>query len=320
MSLFSKYKFSNLKKGNVIRFSTFLITAFFFLMLTKFSQSYTQKIKLKVELSNLNDEIILQKDTLNTAYITVKAKGFSLLTYIYNPEKIIKIDAKTETLKQQNTYAWDIKNKKYMLSEIFGKTVEILNINPDTLWFNYDVLDSKNIVIGLERNITFKEGYDVVGDLKLSQDSVKIIGSKSMIKDINFISTELLELDNINTDISIDVKLKNTISNVDIIPNTVTVSGEVRQFTEGKFTLPILLKNAPKNKSITIFPKNVDLVYYMDIKNFKNVKPEDFEIICDYNDVNNNLQNTLELTIKKQPQTVKSSQLRQSAVEFIISD
>lgn len=319
MNLFSKYNFFHFKKRNVILFSVFLVLAFLFLMLTKFSQSFTQKIELKVELTNLNDEIILQNDSLSNAYVTVKGKGFSLLSYIFNSKKTIEIDANIETLKQKDYYLWDIKNKKYKLAEAFGKSIEILNVTPDTLRFNYDVLASKIIPIRLDKNISYSIGYDVIDNLKLSQDSVKIVGSKSSIKSLDFISTELLELNQVSKDISIDLKLKTSIPNIDIIPNKVTVSGKVVRFTEGKFTLPVKLKNSPKNKIINIFPKNIDLIYYVDIENFKRIKASDFEISCDFKNINSN-QSTLEVDISKKSALVKSNSLSQHTVEFIISD
>ncbi|ARV08141.1 hypothetical protein BTO05_00230 [Winogradskyella sp. PC-19] len=316
----SKYFFKIFKKRNVKRFSFFLGAAFFFLMLTKLSQTYTHTIDLEINLYNLEDEVIVLEDSLSFSKVTMKAKGFSLLKYMFNNPKEINIDARSETVKRGKQILWDISNNKYQLNEAFGNSVEILDIKPDTIYFTIDVLASKKVPVKLMKDITYATGFDVINELRLSQDSVKIIGSKRYIDTISVINTEPLDLKNINSDISEEIAFMNTGSDIEILPKTLSVKGTVKRFTEGKFSIPIDLINTPIGKSVNFFPKNIDLIYYVDVENFKNVKQEDFKVVCDFSKLNNQYQNNLELQVLESSSLVKSVRLVQNRVEFIISD
>lgn len=316
----SKLKIFNFKKQNIKLFVVFLVAAFFFLLLTKFSQNYTRNIQLNVQLTNLEDEIILLNDSANNAEVTIKTKGFNLLRYVFDPTKSMQIDAQKETFKSKKVLYWDIGNKKYQLVNVFGASVEIMDVKPDTLAFSYDVLASKYVPIKVNQNITYASGFDVVGKLKLSQDSVKIVGSKQVLDTINVLQTKLFELVDVKSNISQTLGFKDNFNNLQIIPNQVSINGNVKRFTEGKISLPITLKNVPLNKSVDLFPKNVDLVYYVDIENFNKVNPENFKVICDFKKLKDQSQRSLDLEIIQSSDLVKSSRLIQNRVEFIISE
>ena len=70
-----KKKISNyLRKKDVKRFSIFFVLAFLFLIFSKLSNDYKQNIALKVELFNLDEEIVVEYDSLNKIIAFVEAK------------------------------------------------------------------------------------------------------------------------------------------------------------------------------------------------------------------------------------------------------
>ncbi len=314
-----KYNFFKIKKGNLKLFGTFLGAAFLFLLLTKLSQVYTQDIYLDIKLSNLDDELVIVNDSTTEAKVTVQAKGFSLLKYMFNNTKTISIDAKAETFKKNNTLFWDIKNKKYKLNPLIGSSIEILDIKPDTITFQYDVLSSKIVPVLLNKDISFTEGYDVLDDFKLSKDSIKIVGSRDIVETIENVQTETFQQKNINKDISKILSL-NTLDKIEYIPKEINISGKIRRFTEGQFTLPITLINTPIDKKVNIFPKKVDVIFYIDIENFKSIKPEDFKLVCDFNSIETESQSNLDIQIINSSNVIKRVRLTQNSVEFVISN
>ncbi|RZN80305.1 MAG: YbbR-like domain-containing protein [Winogradskyella sp.] len=316
-----KKSFSALKKRNIKLFGFFLATAFLFLILTKFSESYTQVVSLNLELTNLEDEIIILKDSSNIAEVTVKAKGFSLLKYLFSSSVSLDVDAQKEVFKKGKTLLWDVSNNRYKLLQEFGNSVDILSIKPDTIEFHFDVLSSKNVPLLLNSNITYADGYEVLGQLELSQDSVKIIGSKQVIDSIKTIVTEPIVLEGINKDIEASVALQNNNGNmVSLVPEKIKIKGTVKRFTEGKLTIPIRLINEPLGKKINYFPKNVDVVYYVDLDNYNAIKPKNFEVICDFKEIKNENKSYLDLQLTKTSPLVKRARTLQNRIEFIISD
>jgi len=289
-------------------------------MLTKLSETNTQSIDLDIKLYNLEDEIVVLEDSLSSPQVTLRAKGFSLLKYMFMTSKTISVDAQNETSKRGKQLLWDIGNNKYQISQVFGNSVEILDIKPDTVYFAFDILSSKKVPVKLDNDISYASGFDVINELKLSKDSVKIIGSKRHLDTVRVIKTNKVTIDNVNSDISEQVTFINSSRDIEILPKSLELNGVVKRFTEGKFSLPVNLINAPIGKKVNFFPKNIDLIYYVDVERFKNVKPEDFKVVCDFSRLNNATQNNLELQIVKSSSFVKSSRLAQNRVEFIISD
>ena len=121
-----------LKQKNVKRFSLFFAIAFVFLIFSKLSNDYKQNIKLKISLVNVDDEVILQNDSLNTIMAFIEAKGFALVPYLFKDYKTIVIDAKTDDLR-----------------------------------LSYSKRATKVIPIVLNKAINFAIGYDVKGNYKL---------------------------------------------------------------------------------------------------------------------------------------------------------
>ncbi|GGI58399.1 CdaR family protein [Winogradskyella haliclonae] len=319
--LISKKTFSTLKKRNIKLFGFFLVAAFLFLMLTKFSESYTQVVYLNLKLTNLEDEIVILNDSSNIAEVTVKAKGFNLLKYLFSSTVSLDIDAQTEVFKKDKSLFWDVSNNRYRLIQEFGNTADILSVKPDTVEFHYDVLSSKNVPLILDNDITYAEGYDVVGQLELSQDSVKVIGSKQVIDSIKEIVTEPIVLADINKDIDASIALLNNNGNkISLVPDKIKINGVVKRFTEGKLNIPVKLVNVPLGKKINYFPKNVDVVYYVDLDNYNIVKPQNFEVICDFKEFKDESKRYLDLKLTKTPLFVKRARTLQNRIEFIISD
>ncbi|NNL81815.1 MAG: hypothetical protein HKP28_00395, partial [Winogradskyella sp.] len=60
----------------------FLLIAFIFLLLTKFSKSYTTELQFNVEVNGLDKEILLITDGVPQLNITVQGRGFNLLPYM----------------------------------------------------------------------------------------------------------------------------------------------------------------------------------------------------------------------------------------------
>ena len=304
-------------KFNIKRFSFFLLAAFFFLVLTKFSETYTQSIIFDIELVGLNDEVMIKKDSAQTLNAIVRAKGFSLLPFILSSTNTLSIDASSYTTKTNKFLMFDAKDNRHLVANQLGNAIDILSVKPDTVYINYNLMSSKWVNIQLNTDIEYASGFDIIDDFKLSQDSVKLVGSKNQLDTISYINTKLLRLKGVKENISSKLDLEVLDEGIDVITNTIMVNGEVKRFTEGKITLDVELVNSPSNKTINYFPKKVDLIYYVDLDRYKAVDYNNFKVVADYNSLQSN-QNSLELQVINTSKIVKSTRLTQNRIEFII--
>jgi hypothetical protein len=308
----------HLKQKNVKRFSLFFIVAFVFLIFSKLSNDYKQTIKLKVELFNVKDEILLKNDSSNFINIYVEAKGFSLVPFQFKKYNILKVNAKEDVTSKGNHFVFDVQKHKYLIDEQLGSSFNLLSLKPDTLLLPYSKRASKMVAVTLKKTISYAVGFDLKEDFKLSSDSVKIVGSSTEIDKINSVFTENLELKDINNDIEKTLNINVAdFKNIEVFPKKVTVSGSVARFTEGTIEVPISIKNQPNDVTKNYFPKTVTVVYYVDLEHYNTIKPKDFIVECNYAELKDN-QTYLVPRVVSKPKIVKYTNIKQKRIDFII--
>ena len=307
----------HLKKRRVKQFLIFFLIAFIFLIFSKLSNDYKQTIKLKVSLANTEEEIVLDNYSTNFIDAYVEAKVFSLVPFIFKNSTDIILDAKTDVISNYNQFIFDVQKHKFLIEGQLGKSYKILSLQPDTLFLNYSKSASKYVPINLNSAIEYAIGYDLKGNFSFNVDSVKVVGPSSVVENIKSLSTEKLELKNVQKDISekIGFSIKDY-SNVEVFPKAISVSGKVTRFTEGTIQIPITISNKPNNIEINFFPKTVTVVYYVDLDEFNSIKAKDFMVECDYSEVLDN-QTYLVPKVVKKPEHVKRSSIKQKRIDFI---
>ncbi|WP_296383991.1 hypothetical protein [Winogradskyella sp.] len=305
------------KKKSVKRFSLFFVIASVFLIFSKLSNDYKQTIRLKVNLVNLQDEIILQDDSLNMINAYIEAKGFSLIPFIFKKSKEIVVDVHTDVISMPNQFVFDVQKHQFLIEGQLGESYKVLSVKPDTLVLSYSKRASKLVPITLNSSINYAVGYDIKEGFEFNVDSVKVVGLSIMVDEINVLGTELLELNGINTNINESVKLDvSEYDAIEIFPKSINVKAEITRFTEGSIDLPITVKNKPNNIKINYFPKSVTLLYYVDLDNYNTIKASDFTVECNYADIKEDQAYFVPKIVKK-PEFVKRISIKQKRIDFI---
>lgn len=305
------------KKKNYKRFGLFFIAAFVLLIFSKLSNDYKQTIKVKVSLINVEDEVIIKNDSTNYIDAYIKAKGFALVPFLFNSSKELILNSKNDVSIKDNQFIFDVQKQKYLLEGQLGNAYELLSVRPDTLLISFSKRASKIVPIELVKNITYAVGYDLKDEFKFNIDSVKIVGSSAVVDKISSLSTEELKLSDINQTIekAIDIDVSE-FDDIEVIPKSVKVIGEVTRFTEGTLDIPVVIMNQPNSVNINYFPKTVSVSFYLDLENYNAVKPEYFRVECNFKDLNKNQTYLLPKVVKK-PSFVKRVNIRQKRIDYI---
>ncbi|GAA4238018.1 hypothetical protein GCM10022291_26860 [Postechiella marina] len=296
----------------------FLLFAFTILIFTKLSKEYTNTLVFGINKINVPPENIILNDSNSSLKITLKTHGFKWLKYYFSNPKIT-IDFNKEVDNKKGQYIWS-KSRAYLYeSSQFGDKVKLLNIEPDTLLFKYDVNLVKKVPVELNSSIKFTQGFDMDDDYKLTPDSIEVIGPHALASKITHIKTEEFVLNDVKTNISEKIKLILPQDNNNLIfsNQSVLLSANVKKFTEGTLKIPVTLVNVPEGLSLKYFPRMVNVTYYTSLDRFNSVKSNDFIVSCDYSMVQDN-QSFLIPQIKKSPKRVKHVKLSQKRIEFII--
>jgi len=306
-----------IRTGKIRVFLLFFAIAFGILMLTKLSKDYTRTITFNIEIENLPIDKAILSDSLHKIDVTLKTYGFKLLRY-YTAQPSLTVDlGAIKTIK--NAYVWTSNDNFEAVRTQFAVNVDVLNIKPDSILFNYDTQFVKSVPVVLNDSIVFAPGFNITNGYTVNPDSVKVIGPKQFVEKITSVSTHKISLNNVKKDIdkTIDLIQPDTQKNIKYSVSEVTVQGKVDKFTEGSLQIPIELINVPKNSKINFFPKTVTVVYNTALSNYNEISTDDFKIICDFNK-SGDYRSYLTPKIVKQPTTVKSVRINQKKVEFIL--
>ena len=88
--------------------------------------------------------------------------------------------------------------------------------------------------------------------------------------------------------------------------------------TEGNFGIPVTIVNLPKDIEINYFPKHIKVSYYIALKDYKDIKPIDFTIECDYEEVQASGDSFFKPRLIVHSNKIKSTKIKQNKVEYII--
>lgn len=305
------------KKLNV--FGLFFLLSFCFWALTKLSRNYTETISFDLVYNNVPEAHHIDVDSSKKVVVTVTAYGFNLLKYsFYKP--ILQIDFNTDVVVKNNTYMWNAQQNTPKISAMFGNSVDVISVLPDTLRFNYQALAVKKVPVKTDVSVEFAPGYDMVSKMKVVPDSVKIIGSSKWVSEVDHVALEKVELKHINSNINkvVNIEMDEALKHLKMSDKQVTLEGHVEKFTEGTFNVPVTIVNLPSGTNINFFPKTIPVVYNVSLNNYKLIKASDFRIECDYRNIDNTGKTFLIPKLTKVSDLVKSARLKQNKVEFIL--
>ena len=191
---------ASIKNKRINVFFLFLLLAFIILIFTKLSKEYTNTLAFDINKVNVPVENVILKDSNAVLNITLKTHGFKWLSYYFSKPEIT-LDFVKDVDKTNSKFIWNTSKSYVLESTQFGKQVQLLNISPDTLLFNYDVNMVKKVPVILNRGIKFSSGFNVADAYKTTPDSVQIIGPQVLVSKIKNIETELIEIADVKSDI-----------------------------------------------------------------------------------------------------------------------
>jgi len=304
-----KYKkgFSYILKKSSRAFTVALLASFFIWVLINLSKTYEKTVSVKVLYDNVNDGNLVKR-TDSVLHIKISGSGFSFLN-----KELEKLEYSIDTREKNNQWNWSIND--YQFKTLFPRNVKVLDVAPKQLNFEVTTLAKKKVPVKPQIRVRSKLGYGITNS-SFNIDSVLIFGESSVINNISEIETDSLTFDDVIESVSGEVLLKNENNDVKLEHLSVKYSYDIESFTQGGFQLAIQIKNVPKDKKITIFPKQVNIQFQSPLSLFSSYREEGFGVYVDYNDINNS--NTLPIHIEYTPEGVRNVKVLKKSVTYLL--
>ncbi len=298
----------------------FIATALWFI--NAMEKQYENTVMIPIEFTNLPKNKTLVNPPTKKLKARIKAKGFTLFRYKLSTSIYpINFNIRSFTnnrLEKENSSEFIILTDNYIpqISEQINSDITILDLSPDTLHFLFDqIIESKKKVLS-NIETSFENQYFQSDSIQFQPKYVTVKGPSSIVDSIDGIRTKHIKLDMLNITTQKSVALEE-IDQLEISPEKVVAKIPVSQYTEYIEKVVLLKLNIPDSLNVVTFPEKVEINSIVSIDQFKKIKPSDFQIGIDYNDIKNGSK-YIPLKIFNTPANVKIINIQPSSVEYII--
>lgn len=301
----------------VYMFLFFLFISIILWLLIKLRYEYVSTITYKVNISELPDnKVVVESDSL-IAKVKVRALGYNLLRYkFFKYYKPLQVTA-DGLIPSKGMYYILLSRQRERFSLQLGPDLTLLEVSPDTLYFQLSDVVQKRVTVKPDLKITYAKQHMQAGSYTVSPAEVRAKGPASIIDTLSFIYTQPLVLENISDSIDVELPLK-PVKGVSFQPSDVRVSIPVEKFTEARVEVPVSCINIPLGYDVLLSPKAVTVICNVAVSKYFALKPDHFTIVCDYNDLIFEPSGKVHVKVSEHPDFIGRIQLEPRKVDFII--
>ena len=298
-------------------FLVFLSLSFIFWTLIKLSKDYIADVEFELRYTDVPENKLIQNTEFENVTLTLKTTGFKLLRYTVNKKALDYTLTEVERKRGSDYFSPTSGAINFLQAQLSAETV-VLNVEPDTLFFDLGVRKSKEVPVVSAVDFNFKTGFDFVKPIELSPSVVSISGPEKAIDTIEEVFTEELVISDIAANLEQEVRLSSPGANIELSNELTTVRGEVDKITDGVFILPFEVINLPRNYLISTYPKEVKVIFQVALKDYNKIPENSFKVQCDYkHSVDNNLDHLIPRIVEK-PEIIFDAKVIPNKIEFLI--
>jgi len=300
-----------------------LIASFIWLIMT-LSDNYTKRIEFPVSYTNFPKGMILVNNPSTEISFDVKSQGFELASVSIANRDSIRIDLSSVKFRKTkyNRYVAAIATRIFRYNIMNQIKVDDVgkDFKPDSLYLVFDSLVVKEIPIRINSRITYKKGYNQYGNVIISPASIKVEGPALSIKKLMFVETDSLNIQQLSSDVSKELKLKKSDKYLTYHVSTVNVSIKTEKYSEFSVWVPVgIISNVP-NLKVKTFPSKVKLTFSMALPDFKLLNDSSFSVAVQLDSLDLLQQNKLIIKLVKKPNGVGYTDMNAETVDYILLD
>ena len=301
----------------ILLFLFFLgLSGVFWLSLT-LNEVYEKDFTIPLSVVEVPKNAVLTSEEVDTVRVTIRDKGFILVAYQYG-------DALGRLMLPFRNYTHNNGTGVIPASEIqkyvyrnLASSSRITAVKPEKLEFFYSFGSKKQVPVRWSGRVIPEELY-FISRVSYEPDSITIYASEDKLDSINMVYTELLNYANFRDTLTVDCNLAK-LKGVKTIPDHIRVRFYTDVLTEERIdNIPIVGINMPEGKVLRTFPAKTSVSFVAGVSVYRNLKPEDFTIIADYQELRKNPSEKCRIYLKKVPNGISRAKLETNMVDYLI--
>ena len=315
-NLCSKLLFSKANK-ELLLFIFFLALSGVFWLQTTLNEVYEREFAIPVSVIGIPRNAVLTSDETDTVRVTIRDKGITLLTYMYG-DILRKVNVNFKNYSHGNgTGVITQQEMQKLIYQQLANGSRITSMKPEKLEFYYNYGDKKTVPVRWSGRVIPEELY-FISRVAYSPDSITIYASPEKLDSINVVYTEQLNYANFRDTLRANCRLAK-IRGVKMTPEHVKVTFCTDVLTEESIEgVPIKAINLPAGKSLRTFPSRVNVTFVTGVSVYRNLKPTDFSVVADFNEIKDHPQEKCHIYLKSVPRGISRARLETSMVDYLI--
>ncbi len=227
--------------------------------------------------------------------VVLKGKGWGLMKILISKNLIFYLDLTPFKKDLKVDLMQNIGDIINLPSDVY-----VQSISPNFIDVSFDNIITKMVKVKNNTSVQTKDGYTVIGGVKVLPDSVKIIGASSIVMRIKFVQTENIVFKDVNTNISKDVRLIDSLGNhVKVDPMVVNVSYNLELSAEKTFEdIDVNVYGVPIDKDVLIIPPKISISLRGGVEELSKLSTKDIKIGINFKQIESDEQGEVEPTIE----------------------
>ena len=270
------FLFSGLNKEFLIFLFFLALSGVFWLMMT-LNETMEREFKIPVRLTGVPRNAVMTGELVDTVRVTIKDKGFTLVTYDFRPLTFRFSSYADEDTGEGVVPVADV--QKQVLSQMYGSS-KLLQLKPGKFDFYFTYGSSKKVPVVFRGKITTHKSY-YLAHTEFNPSMVTVYANKQQLDQLQAVEIEPFNYRNLQDTIRQMVKIKK-IRGIKIVPPMVRISVYPDVLTEESVEVPVTAINMPPGMVLRTFPSKVTVRFTIGASLFRTIKPSLFKVVVDY--------------------------------------
>jgi len=293
-----------------------------FWFLNKIGNDFTITVNYPVRYTNVPKSKVIVNEVPDRLQLTINGYGYTLLKYKLSPAPypvIINLGDYGNQLNRPGARRFVLltRNEREKISKQMPNDVEVIDVLPDTILFQFGNLIEKRIAIAPDLTLKFDQQCMLDGKINFIPDSVTVKGPNTVLDTLKAIYTKQQRFQGLNKNLQRNIALIEP-DGLSIAKKKVVMNIPVSKFTEATIEVPIIPIHVPDSLELKTFPRTVNLSYMVSLNNYEKVVPGDFRLEVDYQSISNLLGQRLQVKLRSIPPEAHSVKFSPGNIEFIL--
>ena len=311
------FLFSNMNKQFLTFLFFVLLSAVFWLILT-LNETYEKEVKVPVHITNIPKNVVLTSAPVDTARVTIREKGWQLLTYLYG-EKRPSLTINFKNYDRGNGGGIvPLSDLKRMTEQKLETSSRVTGIKPEKLEFFYNNGERKRVPVRWTGRVIPEQLY-FISHVQYSTDTVDVYASREKLDSIRVIYSEPLNYVGFRDTLVITCKLAHP-SDVKVVPERIAIGFYTDVLTEEGINVPVKCVNLPPGKVLRTFPAKVRVNFVAGVGQIKSLHADDFSVVADYLEIEQKPSEKCNIYLRSVPQGISRATLSVKQVDYLIEE